>query len=104
MTRSPLFYALNRGADGDAGGVADLQTDVMRFMAIISLCLMAIFALVQSIPLAPVVQETGQAKAKPAPQSIDPAYKPAPGAAVTFVTVVPPLQNRDAGFPATPKR
>ena len=52
MTRSPLFYALNRGADSDAGGAADLQTDVMRFMAIISLCLVAIFALVQSIPLA----------------------------------------------------
>ena len=73
MTRSPLFYALSRGADGDAGGVADLQTDVMRFMAIISLCLMAIFALVQSIPLAPVVQETVQAEAKPAPRSIEPA-------------------------------
>lgn len=37
--------------DIEAGGVADLQTDVMRFMAILSLCLMAIFALVQSIPL-----------------------------------------------------
>ena len=32
---------------------ASLQTDVMRFMAIISMCLVAIFALVQSIPLAP---------------------------------------------------
>lgn len=53
MTRSPLFYPLNRGLDGDAGGVADLQTDVMRFMAILALCLVAIFALVQSIPLAP---------------------------------------------------
>jgi hypothetical protein len=39
--------------DADAGGAADLQTDVMRFMAILSLCLVAIFALVQSIPLAP---------------------------------------------------
>jgi hypothetical protein len=54
MNRSPLFYPLNRGADADAGGAADLQTDVMRFMAILSLCLVAIFALVQSIPLAPV--------------------------------------------------
>lgn len=53
MTRSPLFYPLNRGLDGDAGGISDLQTDVMRFMAILSLCLVAIFALVQSIPLAP---------------------------------------------------
>ncbi len=53
MTRSPLFYPLNRGMDEDAGGIAELQTDVMRFMAILSLCLVAIFALVQSIPLAP---------------------------------------------------
>ena len=37
----------------EAGGAAELQTDVMRFMAIISMCLVAIFALVQSIPLAP---------------------------------------------------
>ena len=57
MTRSPLFYPLNRGMDAEAGGAADLQTDVMRFMAILSLCLVAIFALVQSIPLAPNAEE-----------------------------------------------
>jgi hypothetical protein len=57
MNRSPLFYPLSRGMDADAGGIADLQTDVMRFMAILSLCLVAIFALVQSIPLAPVAEE-----------------------------------------------
>ncbi len=51
--RSPLFYPLNRAGDTDVGGAADLQTDVMRFMAILSLCLVAIFALVQSMPLAP---------------------------------------------------
>jgi len=39
------------GSDTDA-----LQTDVMRFMAIIGLCLMAVFALVQGIP----VQEPGK--------------------------------------------
>jgi len=53
VTRSPLAYPLNRGVDGDAGGAADLQTDIMRFMAILALCLVAIFALVQSIPLVP---------------------------------------------------
>ncbi len=57
MTRSPLFYPLNRGMDAEAGGIADLQTDVMRFIAILALCLVAIFALVQSIPLMPVVIE-----------------------------------------------
>ena len=58
MTRSPLFYPLNRGTDAEAGGAADLQTDVMRFMAILALCLVAIFALVQSIPLMPTYVET----------------------------------------------
>ena len=58
MNRSPLFYPLNRGLDAEAGGAADLQTDVMRFMAILSLCLVAIFALVQSIPLSPVAAES----------------------------------------------
>ncbi len=54
MSRSPFAYPMVRNVDGDAGGAADLQTDVMRFMAILALCLMAIFALVQSIPLAPL--------------------------------------------------
>jgi len=54
VTRSPLAYPLNRSADLDGGGAADLQTDIMRFMAILSLCLVAIFALVQSIPMMPV--------------------------------------------------
>jgi len=39
-------------ASGASGGDTDaLQTDVMRFMAIIGLCLMAVFALVQGIPV-----------------------------------------------------
>ena len=53
MSRSPLAYPLARSVDGDSGGAADLHTDVMRFMAILALCLVAIFALVQSIPMAP---------------------------------------------------
>lgn len=53
MSRSPLAYPLTRGIDGDSGGAADLQTDIMRFMAILALCLVAIFALVQSLPMAP---------------------------------------------------
>ena len=51
MTRSPLYYAMGRGSAMDSGGDAELQTDVMRFMAILSLCLVAIFALVQSLPV-----------------------------------------------------
>lgn len=53
MSRSPFAYPLTRGIEGDSGGAADLQTDVMRFMAILSLCLVAIFALVQSLPMEP---------------------------------------------------
>jgi hypothetical protein len=69
MMRSPLAYPLNRSADADVGGAADLQTDVMRFMAILSLCLVAIFALVQSLPMAPQVE--------PAPPVVpDPATEP----------------------------
>ena len=67
MTRSPLAYPLNRSADFDAGGAADLQTDVMRFMAILALCLVAIFALVQSIPLTPVERDpVAEVAVKPA--------------------------------------
>lgn len=45
---------------GVAGNDTDaLQTDVMRFMSIIGLCLMAVFALVQGIP----VQDQGKAAA-----------------------------------------
>jgi hypothetical protein len=51
MSGSPLAYPLTRGIDGDCGGAADLQTDIMRFMAILGLCLVAIFALVQSLPI-----------------------------------------------------
>lgn len=48
-------------ASGAAGGDTDaLQTDVMRFMSIIGLCLMAVFALVQGIP----VQEQEQEKTR----------------------------------------
>lgn len=50
-------YARFQPAAGAAGGDTDaLQTDVMRFMSIIGLCLMAVFALVQVIP----VQEPGK--------------------------------------------
>ena len=74
MNRSPLFYPLSRGMDSEAGGVADLQTDVMRFMAILALCLVAIFALVQSIPVSTVAPEIPAA----AVATPEPAPVPAP--------------------------
>lgn len=115
MSRSPLFYPLNRGADADAGGAADLQTDVMRFMAILSLCLVAIFALVQSIPMTPaktvpVPSPPAVSQEQPAEPIVEPVAtppseitltRPAPAmAAVKEETVVvqrprsrPPLQS-----------
>lgn len=90
MSRSPLAYPLRRPADADVGGAADLQTDVMRFMAILALCLVAIFALVQSIPLAPapapvevpIEAELAAISAGAAPPepavSPDPVWKPVP--------------------------
>ena len=65
MSRSPLAYPLTRGIDGDSGGAADLQTDVMRFMAILGLCLVAIFALVQSLP----IEATPDIAVAPEPQA-----------------------------------
>ena len=46
-----------------------LQTDAMRFFAILCLCLMAIFALVKTLPMAP--PETGPANVEPADQKTD---------------------------------
>ena len=43
----------------------------MRFMAILSLCLVAIFALVQSIPLAPPTPETEAARKAELPNPLE---------------------------------
>lgn len=99
MNRSPLFYPLNRGMDADAGGAADLQTDVMRFMAIISMCLVAVFALVQSIPLAPLPPAGSVSLPAPEavveePESEKPAYEvPADVPAKTIALVRPAPQK-----------
>lgn len=86
MSRSPLSYPLNRHADMDAGGAADLQTDVMRFMAIISLCLVAIFALVQSLPT-------------PTAPLPDPASEPAPPPAPVVKRELPKPDPKPATVP-----
>lgn len=76
-----IGYPFTRSIDADGGGAADLQTDVMRFMAIISLCLVAIFALVQSIPAR--VQTTIPTPPAPVDPSIPDAPAPEPVAVVT---------------------
>ena len=84
MSRAPIVYSLGRPLEGEAGGAADLQTDIMRFMAILALCLMAIFALVQSLPDAPVIVATPPDTPAPPETTVakaelpEPALKPEP--------------------------
>ena len=102
MSRSPLAYPLNRSADTDVGGAADLQTDIMRFMAILALCLVAIFALVQSIPLSPVeslpeptiepVVEV-QAEAEPVAERPEPIPEPEPAPQAAKAKPVEPVEE-----------
>ncbi len=87
MSRSPLAYPLNRGTDMDVGGAADLQTDVMRFMAILSLCLVAIFALVQSMPIAPPAEAVPAPVPEPVPIEISEPV-PAPQVVVESEAVI----------------
>ena len=50
MSKLPWTSYPARSAGNDEGGMEHLETDVMRFMAILAFCLVAIFALVQSMP------------------------------------------------------
>lgn len=104
MMRSPLAYPLNRSTDMDGGGAADLQTDIMRFMAILSLCLMAIFALVQSMPLTPAVEPVVETIVNPV---VKPVVNPVVEAAIKPILnpVVEPVvehsvavNDKNAGF------
>ncbi len=83
MSRRAFSYPLLRNVDAEAGGAQDLQTDIMRFMAILALCLMAIFALVQSLPAMPptappVVAEADPPPAVEAPLVKEPQVEPPP--------------------------
>jgi hypothetical protein len=57
--RPMSFLGLSPGVSDD---VEMLQTDVMRFFAILCLCLMAIFALVKALPMAPAADTPTIAK------------------------------------------
>jgi hypothetical protein len=78
VSRTPFAYPLGRSLDGEAGGAADLQTDIMRFMAILALCLMAIFALVQSLPTTPAPAATGAVDPPGVIAEAEPVESPAP--------------------------
>jgi Skp family chaperone for outer membrane proteins len=59
---SPMIFLQSNPSLSDDAEM--LQTDVMRFFAILCLCLMAIFALVKTLPMAP--PDTGPAIVEPA--------------------------------------
>jgi len=59
MGRLPWGQEMQPFRHRESGGMEELQTDVMRFMAILAFCLVAIFALVQSIPLIPPASPRG---------------------------------------------
>jgi hypothetical protein len=92
MNRSPLFYPLSRGGSAGGDGAADLQADVMRFMAIISLCLVAIFALVKSMPLTPAALDPVPEKPAPVEEVVE-VKKPAPVEVVEVVEVVEKVEK-----------
>ena len=49
----PWVHQLNSTGNTASNDVEMLQTDVMRFFAILCLCLMALFALVKALPMSP---------------------------------------------------
>ncbi len=103
MTRLPWQAGIfASGPDGERGG-GELQTDVMRFMAILAFCLVAIFALVQSIPSAPTrspqpPEPTAFAPEIPPVREIMPVPPPPVARAPEPVPVQPP-EPEPAGFP-----
>ncbi len=88
-------FGLNTGWYGGATPAAsddELQADVMRFMAILAFCLVAIFAIVQSMPLDTVVSDTPAAEPATrvtAPQAPQPARANPPEPAVQVAVVAP---------------
>ncbi|WP_405232610.1 hypothetical protein [Lentisalinibacter salinarum] len=78
MDRQPWTGSPSPGAASGEGGMEHLETDVMRFMAILAFCLVAIFALVQSVP------EQVAERTKEVPDTVSsvthPTAEPAPAA------------------------
>jgi len=68
MGRLPWGREMQPFRHRESGGMEELQTDVMRFMAILAFCLVAIFALVQSLPLIPPASPRGTQDTRARPQ------------------------------------
>jgi hypothetical protein len=83
MTRLPWEHGPTHRTHEDDGGES-LNADVMRFVAILALCLVALFALVRSIPLAAPVAPASSPARSPA------TLPPAPVAAEITMPRPPP--------------
>ena len=87
MTRLPLGWHGPLTQDASA---AELETDVMRFMAILALSLVAIFGLVQAIPLeTPPAPEEPVVSAMDATTAAEPAKPPANTRAIPLAPLAP---------------
>ena len=81
-----------------------LQTDVMRFMAIIAFCLVAVLALVKDLPAAeqPSPAEEKREQADPKSEPIAPQVVEAPAAKPELELVKPPIAKPTAKIVAAP--
>ena len=100
--RGPLW---NRHATahafGEEGGMEHLETDVMRFMAILAFCLVAIFALVQSLPLQSTVAKSETATpVRPDPPASRTCRQPGPRAGSRAAKA----RSRPRPGPGSPRR
>ena len=114
MSRLPWNRHHSHGVYRDEGGMEHLETDVMRFMAILALCLVAIFALVQSMPMTKTLEASPPAMVAaqaPTPPK-QPVQSPEPRSIVEHPAVSPPdataahekvvvLRRKDSARPAT---
>jgi len=116
MGRQPWTGSPSPGAPSGEGGMEHLETDVMRFMAILAFCLVAIFALVQSVPeqvakvpkrvpdtVSSVPQRPAEPDSAPAPQPVprpEPAAQPQPVAATPEPRPEPPPLPQPAPAPS----
>jgi hypothetical protein len=89
MSGSPWTGPSPHGSSGD-GGMEHLETDVMRFMAILAFCLVAVFALVQSVPQ----------PAEPDPGAQEQDAETAPAAPLPAAVVVPATAPPEPRAPA----
>ena len=82
-----------------------LQSDVMRFIAILALCLVAIFALVQSLPLHPVAKPSAAEPAVEAP-AVEPVttVQPSPAPEPEPVNDMPPAKTQPVPLPVLKKK